>query len=55
LTFGIPEGAAMTFLRERGFQQVQDVSMEELKAAYFTGKNANRKLVGGYGIAIGKV
>lgn len=55
LTFGIPKGSAETFLRARGFQQVKDVSMDELKAAYFTGKNANRKLVGGYGIAIGKV
>jgi methyltransferase (TIGR00027 family) len=55
LTFGIPEGAAETFLQARGFQQVQDVTTEELKAAYFTGKNANRKVVGGYGIAIGKV
>lgn len=55
LTFGILEGAAETFLQARGFQQVQDVTTEELKAAYFTGKNANRKVVGGYGIAIGKV
>jgi len=29
--------------------------MHELKAAYFTGKNASRKVVGGYGIVIGKV
>ena len=55
LTFGIPEGAAETFLQARSFQQVQDVTTEELKAAYFTGKNANRKVVGGYGIAIGMV
>jgi methyltransferase (TIGR00027 family) len=55
LTFGIPEGKVGSFLRERGFQQVKDVSMHELKAAYFTGKNASRKVVGGYGIVIGKV
>ena len=55
LTFGIPEGTAGTFLRARGFQQVKDVTMDELRAAYFTGKNASRKVVGGYGIVIGKV
>jgi len=55
LTFGISEGMAERFLRGRGFQKVKDVTRDELKAAYFTGKNANRKLVGGYGIVIGKV
>lgn len=55
LTFGIPEGTAEAFLRRRGFLQAKDVTSEELKAAYFTGKNANRKVVGGYGIVIGKI
>lgn len=55
LTFGIPEGKAGAFLRAHGFQQVKDVTMNELKAAYFTGINASRKVVGGYGIVIGKV
>ena len=55
LTFGIPEGTADSFLQARGFRQVKDVTREELKAAYFTGKNARRKVVGGYGIVIGKV
>ena len=55
LTFGIPEGMAEKFLQERGFQQVKDVTRDELKAAYFTGMNMNRKVVGGYGIAIGKI
>jgi methyltransferase (TIGR00027 family) len=55
LTFGIPQGTAGAFLRERGFQQVTDITMDELKAAYFTGKNASRKVAGGYGIVIGKV
>jgi methyltransferase (TIGR00027 family) len=55
LTFGIPEGTVEAFLRRRGFQQVKDVTSEELKAAYFTGKNANRRVVGGYGIVIGKL
>jgi len=55
LTFGIPEGTAEAFLRRRGFQQVKDITTDELKAAYFTGKNASRKVAGGYGIVIGKV
>lgn len=55
LTFGIPEGRAESFLRERGLQNVKDVTTDELKAAYFAGKNAGRKVVGGYGIVMGKV
>ena len=55
LTFGIAEGNAEAFLWSRGFQQVKVVTNEELKAAYFTGKNASRKVVGGYGIVIGKL
>jgi methyltransferase (TIGR00027 family) len=55
LTFGIPQGKANVFLQARGFRQVKDVTAEELKAAYFSGKNANRKVVGGYGIVVGRV
>ena len=55
LTFGIPQGRADAFLQARGFRQVKDVTTEELKTAYFSGKNANRKVVGGYGIVIGRV
>ena len=55
LSFGIPEGTVELFLRQRGFQQVIDVNTETLKAAYYTGKNACRKMVGGYSIVIGKV
>jgi methyltransferase (TIGR00027 family) len=55
LTFGIAEGSAGEFLRRRGFQQVKDVTMDELKTAYFTGKNTSRMVVGGYGIVLGKV
>jgi len=55
LTFGIAEGTAEAFLKVRGFQQANDVTADELKAAYFTGKNASRKVVGGYGIVIGEV
>jgi methyltransferase (TIGR00027 family) len=55
LTYGIPQGSADAFLQARGFRQVKDVTTEELKTAYFTGKNANRKVVGGYGIVVGRV
>ena len=55
LTFGIPQGRADVFLRARGFHQVKDVTTEELKTAYFTGKNAYRKVAGGYGIVVGRV
>jgi O-methyltransferase involved in polyketide biosynthesis len=55
LTFGIPEGTAGAFLQERGFRQVKDVNVNELKTTYFTGKNSNRKVAGAYGIVIGKV
>lgn len=55
VSFGIPEGTAEAFLKARGFQHVTDVGKDELKAAYFTGKNANREMVAGYGIVIGKV
>lgn len=55
LTFGIPEGWVGEFLQERGFRGVKDINTTELKAAYFTGKNASRKVTGGYGIVIGQV
>ena len=54
LMFGIPEGAIETFLKERGFQKVKDINVDDLKATYFTGKNAGRTIAGGYGIVIGK-
>jgi methyltransferase (TIGR00027 family) len=53
LTFGIPEGMVETFLKERGFRDVKDVNTNDLKARYFTGRNAGRVVAGGYGIAIG--
>ena len=55
LTFGIPAGTAEAFLRNRGYREAKDFTSEELKAAYFTGKNVTRKVVGGYGIVIGRV
>jgi len=51
LTFAIPKGTVAAFLQERGFSQVIDVGSADLKQLYFTGKNTNRKVVDGYGIA----
>jgi len=51
LTFGIPQGTAEAFLLARGFRTVKDVGGDDLKASYFTGKNAARKVAGAYGIA----
>lgn len=53
LTFGIHEGTVELFLKENGFQQVEDLNVDDLKAAYFTGKNLGRAVAGGYGIVIG--
>jgi methyltransferase (TIGR00027 family) len=55
LTFGIAENTVETFLKERGFREARDVNANDLKVIYFTGKNADRKVVGGYGIVIGRV
>ncbi len=52
LTFGIPEGKASEFLKQRGFARVKDVSGADLKALYFSGPNAARKVAWGYGIAV---
>lgn len=55
LTFGIPRGAAESFLKERGFRDVKDSDTDFLKATYFIGRNAGRAIAGGYGIVIGTV
>jgi O-methyltransferase involved in polyketide biosynthesis len=55
ITFGIPEGMIESFLQERGFASVKDVNAGDLKAAYCTGKNAGRAVVGGYGIALARI
>jgi len=55
LTFGIPEGEAEALLKARGFRQVIDVGVADLKAAYFHGPNAERAVTTGYGIALAKV
>jgi len=40
--FGIEEGAAEVFLTERGFSQVQNVTSDDYKRAYFHGVNKDR-------------
>jgi len=55
LTFGIPEGTVEEFLRQRGFDQVQDIPSQELKQAYFTGSNQDRQVAAGYAIVSARV
>ncbi len=55
LTFGVEEGSIGRFLNERGFRQIRDMDANGLKQIYFTGKNAERKIAGGYGIVLAEV
>src|SRR5574340_694126 len=55
LTYGIPEGSIQELMQSRGFLDVVDVNAAYLKEKYFTGKNVKRKIVGGYGIVVGRV
>jgi methyltransferase (TIGR00027 family) len=50
LNFGIEEGTIEAFLKQRGFGTVRDINIQVLQQAYFTGKNAGRKIASGYGI-----
>ena len=43
LLFGIEEGTIETFLSERGFYQIKDISGDYYEAEYFKGPNSNRK------------
>lgn len=45
LLFGIKEGTVETFLAERGFSQVRNVTTEDYKKAYFHGVNEGRTLI----------
>ena len=40
--FGIEDGAAEVFLKERGFSRVQNVTSDDYKNAYFCGANKDR-------------
>jgi len=55
LTFGIAAGSAEAFLKARGFSQVRDIDSDGLRRAYFSGKNARRSVVSGYGVALAVV
>ncbi len=44
--FGIKEGTVETFLTQRGFSQIKNVTGEDLKRAYFHGRNENMKVCG---------
>ena len=55
LFFGIEEGAVDAFLKKRGFSQVRDMDANDLKQAYFTGRNAERTIASGYGIAVATI
>lgn len=55
LSFGIEQGTVEAFLGQRGFTRIMDVDSAGLRSLYFTGKNAARKIVGGYGIVSAEV
>lgn len=42
--FGIAEGTVESFLRDRGFSKIQNVTSEDYKKAYFHGKNKDREV-----------
>ena len=44
-TFGIPEGTIREFLSRRGFHQIEEVTGEYLKSAYFQGVNSKRNVL----------
>jgi methyltransferase (TIGR00027 family) len=46
--FGIDKGQVGTFLTQRGFCNVSDMPLEDLKPKYFTGPNAARAIVTGH-------
>jgi methyltransferase (TIGR00027 family) len=50
LTFGIPEGQAVEFLRARGYTQITNVTADDLHQAYFSGVNAKRPVAPVYAI-----
>lgn len=42
--FGIKEGTIETFLTQRGFSQVCNITIEDCKKSYFQGVNKNRRV-----------
>ena len=53
--FGIDQGEISSFLNQRGFEEVQNHPLEELKQKYFTGKNAGRVVPAGIAIGTARV
>jgi methyltransferase (TIGR00027 family) len=54
-TFGIDRGQVESFLIQRGFRDVTDMTMEALKRIYFTGPNAKRAVNDSIAIATARV
>ncbi len=50
MIFGIPAGTIEPFLSERGFENIVDVTGEDLRKKYFTGVNQQRAVVAVYSI-----
>lgn len=50
LRFGIPLNQIDSFLHSRGFEQVNTIRSEDLKALYFSGRNQTRNVMSGYAI-----
>ena len=44
LQFGIEEGTLETFLKERGFSSIENVTSEDYRKAYFDGKNRSKEV-----------
>ena len=53
--FGIDQGQTKPFLEQRGFNDIQDVRLEDIKRMYFTGPNAERIMPAGIAIVSAKV
>ena len=53
--FGIDQGDIGSFLNQRGFIDVQNNTLEELKQIYFTGKNAGRVVPASIAIGTARV
>jgi methyltransferase (TIGR00027 family) len=53
--FGIERGRIEPFLSQRGFKDVHNMTLEDLKQLYFTGKNAGRVVPRGIAIASARV
>lgn len=51
LQFGVNEGTVVTFLAERGFSRVQNVTAEEYKKMYFHGINKDREVCSLFSLA----